>query len=522
MVRGPIQRTLTIYLVNEALSDANAIIRPGVQHHSVTVNGREIGDLYVKIGHPHPPPWVTFFRDAVDDLSAVQGMSSSAILLIRTGRRIFAIAFGFGRMLLSPGTTDERFGLNVTLNAVDHTQIRSIDRETLDSPAPHSQIQARVAASITEFGLDIDQDLLRAVTGIPRDKTLGKRLTGKDALRTTGPFTLEGLPPLLRRCLAESKKTNYREHFPWLDHIQEVKNPTLRQTLDERIEERLRHGTFDGMWLAVPERVEWQNIDGFKYRNTETAEQHPDIHLRTFTDILREPASVTIEALKHRYRVYAASDNGDVAYEWPVYHCLYSEIELNGKQYLLNSSTWYQVDTDFRNRIENAFKRIPKAKCVLPNARQNEIERVYNARVAAGGNTYALMDRNLIRYPDPRNPIEFCDLYSTDQEIIHVKPYSGSSTLSHLFAQGVTSGMLFAHDAGFRRAVGVKLPTTHQLANAQQPLAPKTYSIVYAIISSSRHTLTIPFFSKVTLHGAAKSLRGVGYNVQLTKIGIDD
>jgi hypothetical protein len=55
----------------------------------------------------------------------------------------------------------------VTLNAVDHTQIRSVDRETLDSPAPHSQIQARKAASITEFGLDVDQDLLRAVTGIP-------------------------------------------------------------------------------------------------------------------------------------------------------------------------------------------------------------------------------------------------------------------------------------------------------------------------------------------------------------------
>jgi uncharacterized protein (TIGR04141 family) len=76
----------------------------------------------------------------------------------------------------------------VTLNAVDHTQIRSVDRETLDSPAPHSQIQARKAASITEFGLDVDQDLLRAVTGIPREKELGKRLTGKDALRTTGPL----------------------------------------------------------------------------------------------------------------------------------------------------------------------------------------------------------------------------------------------------------------------------------------------------------------------------------------------
>jgi uncharacterized protein (TIGR04141 family) len=521
MARAPVQRTLTIYLVNEALVDPGAIIRPGTEHHPVAPNGHQVGDLYVKVGDPHPPPWVTFFDGAVDDLTGVQGMSTSAALLLRTGGRTFAVAFGFGRMLLHPGSTDERFGLKVTLNAVDHEKIQSIDRETLDSPAPHSQIQARVAANITEFGLDVDQDLLRAVTGKPRDKTLGKRLTGKDALRTTGPFTLEALPALLRRYLAESKKTDYRDHFPWLDHIQEVKNPTLRDALDEALQEKLRREEFDSMWLAVPERVEWQNIDTFTYRNTETAEQFPDIHLRTFTDSLRDPANITIEALKHRYRVYANTDNGDVSYEWTVYQCLYAELEHTGKQYLLNSSTWYQVDTSFRDRIESAFKRIPKVKCALPNADADEIERKYNERVANTNGAYALMDRKLIRHPDPKSPIEFCDLYSTRQEIIHVKPYAGSSTLSHLFAQGVTSGRLFAYDAGFRREVNAKLPATHQLAYPQQPLTPKSYTVVYAIISSSQHVLTIPFFSKVTLQGAAKTLHGLGYNVQLAKIGIN-
>jgi len=515
------QRTLTIYLVDKALADAQTIVRAGSEHHKVVVNGRRMGDLFVKVGHPHPPPWVSFFSGAVDNLASVQGTSTSAVLLVQTGGRNFAIAFGFGRALLHPGVTDDRFGLKVTLNAVDPAQIRSVDRETLDSPAPHSQIQARVAANISEFGLNVDQDLLRAVTGIPRDQTLGKRLTGKDALRTTGPFTLDTIPGLLRRYLAESQKTEYRRKFPWLDHIQEVRNAVLRESLDGIVQEKLRQGEFDRMWLAVPERIEWQNVDGFSYRSRENAAQHPDIHLRTFVDGLRDPATITIEAIKSRHRVYARSDNGDAIYEWPVYHCLYAEIEHNGKQYLLNNSTWYQVDTAFRDRIENSFRRIPRATCALPNAEEDEIERQYNRRVAESNGAYALMDRNLIRYPDPRNPIEFCDLYSADQEIIHIKPYAGSSTLSHLFAQGVTSGTLFAHDAGFRRAVNEKLPATHRLLHPQQPLAPKAYSVVYAIISGSLHPLTIPFFSKVTLNGAARTLRGIGYSVQITKIGID-
>ena len=209
MPRGPAQRTLTIYLVKDGISNADAIVRPGTDHSVIP----RIGDLYVKQGRPHTPPWVAFFEDAVN-LARLQGMSTAAVFLVPAARRLFAVTFGYGRMLLQSGTTDERFGLKVTLNAVDHTKIRSVDRLTLDSPAPHSQIQASRAADITDFNLDLDQDLLRAVTGEPRDDALGRRLTGKDALRTTGPFTLQQLPTLLARYLAESKKTDYRPPLP--------------------------------------------------------------------------------------------------------------------------------------------------------------------------------------------------------------------------------------------------------------------------------------------------------------------
>lgn len=37
------------------------------------------------------------------------------------------------------------------------------------------------------------------------------------------------LPALLRRFLAESRKTDYRDHFPWVDNIQKVKSPTVRE-----------------------------------------------------------------------------------------------------------------------------------------------------------------------------------------------------------------------------------------------------------------------------------------------------
>src|SRR5438045_1193811 len=111
--------------------------------------------------------------------------------------------------------------------------------------------------------------------------------------------------------------------------------------------------------------------------------------------------------------------------------------------YLLNSGMWYNVDANFRARIERSFQRVKRRATSLPDAQPDEAEGAYNKRIASADKaTYALMDRKNIRYPDPKSPIEFCDLYTNAEEIIHVKHYAGSSTLSHLFAQGVTSGTL--------------------------------------------------------------------------------
>lgn len=175
------------------------------------------------------------------------------------------------------------------------------------------------------------------------------------------------------------------------------------------------------------------------------------------------------------------------------------------------------MDTTFRHRIEQAFQGVPRRAGELPPAQPEEAERDYNRR-AARMNGFALMDQRLIRYPDSKSPIEFCDLYTAQRELIHVKRYAGSSTLSHLFAQGLTSATLFAQDPGFRRAVNTRLPRTHKIVRPTDPLQPEAYTVTYAIISTSNSPLNIPFFSKVTLNHVYKALAGLGYRTQLTKI----
>lgn len=52
------------------------------------------------------------------------------------------------------------------------------------------------------------------------------------------------------------------------------------------------------------------------------------------------------------------------------------------------------------------------------------------------------MDRQLISYGGGASRIEFCDVLSDSGQRIHVKQYSGSSVMSHLFNQGLVSASI--------------------------------------------------------------------------------
>lgn len=114
--------------------------------------------------------------------------------------------------------------------------------------------------------------------------------------------------------------------------------------------------------------------------------------------------------------------------------------------------------------------------------------------------------------------LEFCDLYTRNLEIIHIKRYGGSSVLSHLFSQGLVSGETFRRDEGFRRSVDRLLPQTHKLRAAVGNVDASRFEVVFGIVSKSPRPLNLPFFSKVNLRNAERRLSSYGYRVSLLKI----
>jgi uncharacterized protein (TIGR04141 family) len=142
----------------------------------------------------------------------------------------------------------------------------------------------------------------------------------------------------------------------------------------------------------------------------------------------------------------------------------------------------------------------------------------YNKRlVAITSGKYYLMDRNLTYLG---GPMEFCDVFSKSKELIHIKRYGGSATLSHLFYQGMNSAEFFQMDPSYRKLVLNKLPKQFQIFMADARPKFEEYHVVFGIISKSSKELTLPFFSRVGIRHAVRRLQGFGYRVSLAKIGV--
>jgi len=489
----------------------------------VSHGSRSIGTLYVKTPRSAAPSWLSLFAGYADLHSLrLRNASTSAVLMTRRGGRLFAVPFGYGRHLLAPGSWEENFGLRTTLNIVEPEKIRSIDRKRFDAIARQTREQASREGRIDEFGLDIEQDLLRALVGVPRDGELGRRVAGMDALTPTVDVELKDLPELLKRYARAYRRRAYKQHFPWVDHIAEVRDPRIKEPLEDLLIERLGDDRPEKCWLAVPVQVDWSRVGGFRYGGGKREELKPDLHLRDFKESVRSDVELSADYLRAR-RVSCISAEGEqVINRWTVFQCLYAEIEYDRDTYLLTSGSWYRVARNFVDAVNRYVRGIPATTVALPEY-DDDSEEEYNKRAARENHgNLALMDQKILSYGGGPSRIEFCDLYSRSRAMVHVKRYHGSGVLSHLFAQGVTSARAFLQSEEFRKKVNAKLPASHKLGNtARRPRADR-FEVAYAIVSRSTKPLELPFFSRVSLRHSTEMLRTLGFSVTLTKIPVTD
>jgi uncharacterized protein (TIGR04141 family) len=510
---------LTILMLKSNVTDESQAIKDLASLSTADVTlGSITGKLFFKQNPSHPPSWVKLFQPKIGNtLSSLYNSGSSAVFLIRSGTVFFVLTFGYGKSLLLTDSYEENFGLRVVLNSVDPEKLRSVDVQSLDAVPLSRRNQASIATNLSDFGLDIEQDLIYAATGQPKDVLLGRQITGKDVLKVSIPLDVDDIPALLLKLETQYKADTYKNSFAWIDNLSEVRAKSLVDTLDNLLTSKIQAKLFDKTWLAIPEIIEWSDIAGFKYQKPKQGNLHDDIAWDSYLAFLGTDAPHSVETFK-KQDIYAISESsGQQLHTWSVYRCIYCELSHDGADYALNNGKWFKVNTDFLKSLNDSINLIPTSTLTLPDYKGND-EGAYNESVHKDNATYyALMDKKMIYYGGGHSQIEFCDLFSVDKHLLHVKRYGGSSVLSHLFAQGTVSARLLLSDADFRKKVNDLLPSSHQLESIDQKPKAHEFEVVYVIASNSSGASAngLPLFSKINLRNSFNQLQMYGMKVSL-------
>ena len=509
---------LTVYQIKSKFRSLSEI----VERKTVTIEVGSLGTFVYERSQPAPPTWLTkFFGNRLDEQINILTSSAKALFLVplteNDRKTYFAISFGQGRHLLKEGVVEERFGLRVVLNSVGAESFRSIDKTALGAIPKHSREQMSRDVAPGEFGIDVEQDLVSSVTGRSQDPTLGSILTGKDALHISAPVDVTNIATFLCYARARSRSKAYRTNFDWIDQIREVRDTLIEDKLNAELIDRLGQGNLEKTWMAVPEVIDWASVAGFRSVRPKRAKLRADLILQEFLDEL-EGDTLSIDALKNAHVYAIEAQNEDPLQRWSAFRCLYAEVELGRKRYILNNGKWYQIAPACGEQVQADFQGIPDARLALPEYTGGS-ELAYNQSAAQILGNACCMDQRMISHGGGHNKIEFCDILTRDKKLVHVKKYGGSSVLSHLFMQGAVSGELLVSDGEFRARLNQLLPRGYKLSDPKRtkPRA-ADYDVVFAIISGSVQPLDIPFFSKVSLRSARRRLEGYGYSVKKQKI----
>lgn len=519
---------LTVFLIKKEYAEPKEFLAvDGYSVIDVNAGDEHVGKLVYKGGFRSKPSWVEIFRAVPEfDAKDIWNQSSKALFIVKWEARWFCFTFGHSRHLIEEHAYERDFGLKVALNLSDPQAIKSIDKTNIGYISLHSKEQATREIELGSFEFDDDIDLLKSITGrTPKDDD-GKQETfsGRDSVSMYTKVSIALFADVAKRLHSAFVDTKYKERYPWLDKVRAARDKVITQQLDAELVARMQAGNLSGVWLAIPEVVIWEDFDGFSFTVKKDRPEKPgpvlyqDIEIHDWLEHSKNVDHLDPDKLRSR-KVLGYWKDGRPPSQWSIYRCLNAEITLDGKKYILNDGDWYNIDVQYVTEINAFFRSIEDSALLLPPYGA-KTEPEYLKAASSASPDYALMDRKEVMIGGKRSRVEFCDLYSKNRDIIHVKRYGGSSLLSHLFSQALVSGESFLHDVAFRSAVNDFLPDGFKLLDPFAQPDPKEYAVCIAIMSKEPGPLEIPFFGKVAFRHAVTTLQRFGYRVSKLKIGI--
>lgn len=480
------------------------------------------GCMYVREERTGSPKWLPFVRQGVRDVPDVTDASNAAVLLIHAHERWFAFTLGYGRNLLKAEAWERDFGLKVTLNSVDPSELRSVDAHSFEELSLRTSRQVSRSSGLQAFGLNTSQEILRGVAGVPRDKDFARRVGGSDGLAIAAPITFGELPAKCGELLTAYSSERYKENgFGFVDNLRGVGDPEVIRRLDGCLLSAIEAGDATKLHLAPPEALDWSNVEGLLLGTGSDQEPADALALDDLRAALSSECTTTNRQALGDVKVAVKYDDALVPHErWSAYQCIVFEAELDGALFVLDCGKWYEADRAFVDGLNRRVGELTRDAPALPAAASSDrTEDDYLDRI---GQPQGFV---VLHRASGSGEAEVCDLVSSDLHLVHVKRYKGSTqSLSHMFTQGQGATRLLLEDAAFRESATAAIRSRDgTLADRfERAVGERSFSVAYGVVyrpvRKRDWPTALPLLAKVTLDNSARFLALLGIRTSLSRI----
>ena len=139
---------------------------------------------------------------------------------------------------------------------------------------------------------------------------------------------LDTFPEIAHRLFKAFRSTRYKSRYPWFDKITEERDPAVIAQLNEALVAGIIAKTFTKIWLAVPEVLQWEDIEGFVFKAVHSGGDvrragpvvYQDLDLEEWIHVVRLGDELTLDHLRKR-RVFLLYKDGREPTSWRIYRC---------------------------------------------------------------------------------------------------------------------------------------------------------------------------------------------------------
>ncbi|MBF5032782.1 MULTISPECIES: DUF6119 family protein [Micromonospora] len=465
--------------------------------------------------------------------------SGGGALLLGVDDRAYALTFGtLGRFMIELEKTDPTFGVSFAVRTLHPSGIRHVRRRVVGASGRVDRSLVPGGQPIWRYGIDKWGEIVGQVSGRVDNPNLTACQRARGAVKVEGSDALRiplGVSP--ERLLADLREIDRvcRQESPLadLEFIEQIRplrpNDPRHPALIEVLDRRLGLPDPPDLGVAVPGSLvaDVEHVASYRVRVPRSGRRPTlttDLDLSTIlSHTARALDGDRWPGLRNgTLTLYADAAGTEEMTSTPVSRWITAEVAVGGSHMLLHEGQWYEIGDRHREFLRQEVARVlnrPSNVVLPPWTEELANEDCYNREAAKKHPGLVLLDKKLLRTRQHPRGIEACDLLGPNGELIHVKRASGSSPLSHLFAQGVTSFDALRYDNQARNKFRDLVRAQPGGPDLPEDFRPRT--VVYAIALSAGRTVTAESlftFAQVALYQAVKTLRTEGVDVEVVAI----